>query len=268
MPITAATWTAASPPSQTELAANAPAGYSRHPAAGGDGPDPHGGRRLRSALRHVLPARGSSGCADKEELEAADLVALLQAGIEGVRQRGKAEAGRQDHARCACCRPWQAMQREGTLAEVLRAGAAAAEAGMLATIPLQARKGRASYLGRAQHRPSGPRRDVGVPAAQDRGGDLARMIGFVIVSHSAKIAEGVCELAAQVAQGKVAPGGGRRHERSGKSHRHRRLQSAGGDRVGVQRRGRARADGSGQRRVERRDRSGTSACGPSARTCA
>ena len=29
------------------------------------------------------------------------------------------------------------------------------------------------------------------------------MIGFVIVSHSAKLAEGVCELAAQVAQGKV-----------------------------------------------------------------
>lgn len=36
------------------------------------------------------------------------------------------------------------------------------------------------------------------------------MIGLVIVSHSAKLAEGVCELAAQVAQGKVllAPAGG------------------------------------------------------------
>src|SRR5437763_1539086 len=29
------------------------------------------------------------------------------------------------------------------------------------------------------------------------------MIGFVIVSHSAQLADGVCELAAQVAQGKV-----------------------------------------------------------------
>src|SRR5581483_1548719 len=29
------------------------------------------------------------------------------------------------------------------------------------------------------------------------------MIGFVIVSHSAKLAEGVCELAAQIGQGKV-----------------------------------------------------------------
>lgn len=29
------------------------------------------------------------------------------------------------------------------------------------------------------------------------------MIGFVIVSHSAKLAEGVCELAGQVAQGRV-----------------------------------------------------------------
>ena len=36
------------------------------------------------------------------------------------------------------------------------------------------------------------------------------MIGFVIVSHSARLAEGVCELAGQVAQGKVrlAPAGG------------------------------------------------------------
>ena len=36
------------------------------------------------------------------------------------------------------------------------------------------------------------------------------MIGFVIVSHSAKLAEGVCELAGQVAQGRVrlAPAGG------------------------------------------------------------
>ena len=33
------------------------------------------------------------------------------------------------------------------LTEMLKAAAAAAEAGMLATIPMQARKGRASYLG-------------------------------------------------------------------------------------------------------------------------
>ena len=33
------------------------------------------------------------------------------------------------------------------LAEILDAGAAAAQAGMAATIPMQARKGRASYLG-------------------------------------------------------------------------------------------------------------------------
>jgi dihydroxyacetone kinase-like protein len=33
------------------------------------------------------------------------------------------------------------------LAEILHAGAAAAQAGMLATVPMQARKGRASYLG-------------------------------------------------------------------------------------------------------------------------
>jgi dihydroxyacetone kinase-like protein len=35
----------------------------------------------------------------------------------------------------------------GSLAAILSDGAAAAEAGMLGTIPMQARKGRASYLG-------------------------------------------------------------------------------------------------------------------------
>ena len=41
----------------------------------------------------------------------------------------------------------KASEGGGELAGVLDAGTAAAEAGMLATIPIQARKGRASYLG-------------------------------------------------------------------------------------------------------------------------
>lgn len=129
----------------TELAANPPAGIRAilqqaaailiRTVGGASGP-----------LYGTFFLRAAAAVADKEELEAADLVALMQAGIEGVRQRGKAEAG--DKTMLDALLPaLAAMQRESTLAEVLRAGAAAAEAGMLATIPLQARKGRASYLG-------------------------------------------------------------------------------------------------------------------------
>jgi dihydroxyacetone kinase-like protein len=39
------------------------------------------------------------------------------------------------------------LEDGGSMAIILDAGAAAAQAGMLATVPMQARKGRASYLG-------------------------------------------------------------------------------------------------------------------------
>jgi dihydroxyacetone kinase-like protein len=94
--------------------------------------------------------RAATACAGKTEMDAADLVALFQAGIDGVGQRGKAIAG--DKTMMDALLPASAAMRKGiegggTLTEILDAGAAAAEAGMLATIPLQARKGRASYLG-------------------------------------------------------------------------------------------------------------------------
>src|ERR1035437_2725192 len=64
--------------------------------------------------------------------------------------------------------------------------------------------------GRAQHRPPGSRSHLFLPAAPGGRGHLALMIGMVVVSHSAKLAEGVCDLARQVAQGRVriAPAGG------------------------------------------------------------
>jgi dihydroxyacetone kinase-like protein len=77
-------------------------------------------------------------------------VALFQAGVEGVGQRGKAVAG--DKTMLDALLPALDAMRKGLedgcgLTVVLDAGAAAAQAGMLATIPMQARKGRASYLG-------------------------------------------------------------------------------------------------------------------------
>jgi dihydroxyacetone kinase-like protein len=94
--------------------------------------------------------RAATACAGKTEIEAADVVALFQAGIEGVGQRGKAAAG--DKTMLDALLPALDAMRKGleggcSPAAILDRGAAAAHAGMLATVPMQARKGRASYLG-------------------------------------------------------------------------------------------------------------------------
>jgi dihydroxyacetone kinase-like protein len=86
----------------------------------------------------------------KEELSGEDLLALLQAGVDGVVQRGRPVLG--DKTMFDALSPaMQAMRGAlGDGAEVVPAVAAAvaaAEQGMKDTIPLQARKGRASYLG-------------------------------------------------------------------------------------------------------------------------
>ena len=94
--------------------------------------------------------RAGAACKGKAELSAADWVAMFQAGVAGVQQRGKAAAGDKtmlDALFPALEAMRKGMENGGSLAEVLDAGAAAAEAGMLGTIPMQARKGRASYLG-------------------------------------------------------------------------------------------------------------------------
>jgi dihydroxyacetone kinase-like protein len=94
--------------------------------------------------------RAAAACAGKTELEAADVVALFQAGIEGVQQRGKAAAGDKtmmDALLPALDAMRKASEEGGGMAAILDGGAAAAQAGMLGTIPIEARKGRASYLG-------------------------------------------------------------------------------------------------------------------------
>jgi dihydroxyacetone kinase-like protein len=94
--------------------------------------------------------RAGATCADKSELGPADVVALFQAGVEGLQQRGKAALG--DKTMMDAWIPAvEAMRRAldagGGLSDVLGKGAAAAEAGMRATIAMEARKGRGSYLG-------------------------------------------------------------------------------------------------------------------------
>jgi dihydroxyacetone kinase-like protein len=94
--------------------------------------------------------RAGATCAGKAELAPADVVALFQAGVEGLQQRGKAELGDKtmmDAWLPAVDAMRGALEAGSGLTEILDRGAAAAEAGARATIAMQARKGRGSYLG-------------------------------------------------------------------------------------------------------------------------
>jgi dihydroxyacetone kinase-like protein len=88
--------------------------------------------------------------AGKPEVELGEFVTGVDNGIARIQGLGKAEAG--DKTMLEAWFPAQAALHEdveaGTPpAEALGKAAAAAEQGMLATIPLVARKGRASYVG-------------------------------------------------------------------------------------------------------------------------
>ncbi|GAB4264141.1 MAG: dihydroxyacetone kinase subunit DhaL [Candidatus Promineifilaceae bacterium] len=86
----------------------------------------------------------------KEELTAEDLFKLLNTGVEGIVQRGRAQL--QDKTMIDAWSPalkaYEAAMANGNdVLGAMEAAVAAAEQGMKDTIPLQARKGRASYLG-------------------------------------------------------------------------------------------------------------------------
>lgn len=88
--------------------------------------------------------------AGKAELSADDWAAALAAGVAGVRSRGKAELGDKTmvDALVPAVEALQAALADGAaFDDALRRSAQAAQEGMKATIPLVARKGRASYLG-------------------------------------------------------------------------------------------------------------------------
>jgi dihydroxyacetone kinase-like protein len=89
-----------------------------------------------------------SAAGGKTELDVAGWTAALEAGIKGVQARGKAE--REDKTMVDALLPALAALQSADGADeaaALTASADAAEEGMKATIPLVARKGRASYLG-------------------------------------------------------------------------------------------------------------------------
>jgi phosphoenolpyruvate---glycerone phosphotransferase subunit DhaL len=88
--------------------------------------------------------------AGKSELEPEDWAGALDAAVDGVQMRGKAEVG--DKTMIDALVPARdsfrsALADGASFAEALSKSAEGAEEGMRATIPLVARKGRASYLG-------------------------------------------------------------------------------------------------------------------------
>jgi phosphoenolpyruvate---glycerone phosphotransferase subunit DhaL len=94
--------------------------------------------------------RSGMALAAKEELSDEDLFTLLQSGVEGIVQRGRAQPDDKtmyDLWMPALKALRSALDQGQETVVALRTAVAAAEQGLKATVPLQARKGRASYLG-------------------------------------------------------------------------------------------------------------------------
>jgi dihydroxyacetone kinase-like protein len=85
----------------------------------------------------------------KEELNHDDLLQLFLAGVEGIVQRGRPQLGDKTmyDAWAPALEAMQAALTNNDTVAAMRSVLVAAEQGMKNTIPLQARKGRASYLG-------------------------------------------------------------------------------------------------------------------------
>jgi len=101
-------------------------------------------------LYGTLFLRMGAASAGKADLSAQDWAAALTAGVAGVQNRGKAELGDKtmiDALVPAAETVESAVAGGAALDETLGKSAEAARQGMEATIPLVARKGRASYLG-------------------------------------------------------------------------------------------------------------------------
>jgi phosphoenolpyruvate---glycerone phosphotransferase subunit DhaL len=101
-------------------------------------------------LYGTLFLRMSTAAGEVGSLDAHGLAKALRSGLDGVAARGKAEAG--DKTMYDALAPSvdaldAALAGGAPLGPALRVAAAAAEAGRDATIPMLARKGRASYLG-------------------------------------------------------------------------------------------------------------------------
>lgn len=101
-------------------------------------------------LYGTLFLRMSTATGEVEQLDLAAFATAMRAGLDGVVARGKAEPGDKtmyDALAPACDALDDSVRAGDDFAVALTAAAAAADGGRDATIPMTARKGRASYLG-------------------------------------------------------------------------------------------------------------------------
>jgi dihydroxyacetone kinase-like protein len=97
-------------------------------------------------LYGTLMLQMGTALAGKDDIDLATYTEAWRKGIQGVQARGKAELG--DKTMLDALVPGvEALEKASDLDSGLQEAAAAAESGMRDTIPLVARKGRASYLG-------------------------------------------------------------------------------------------------------------------------
>ncbi|MCZ0857597.1 dihydroxyacetone kinase subunit DhaL [Actinomyces israelii] len=90
--------------------------------------------------------RMAAATAGRSALDLDALTAAVEAGVGGIMQRGRAEAGEKTMLD-AWLPALEALRAGTSMQAALREAAAAADAGRAATEPMLARKGRASYLG-------------------------------------------------------------------------------------------------------------------------
>lgn len=94
--------------------------------------------------------RAGTALAGKFELQDSDVLAALEAALEGIMARGKAKPGEKtmvDTLQPAIATLKAALEAGEPLKEALAKAIQSAEEAMKATIPMLATKGRASYLG-------------------------------------------------------------------------------------------------------------------------
>jgi phosphoenolpyruvate---glycerone phosphotransferase subunit DhaL len=128
-----------------------------------DGPVPPGRLLITAGGTLVSTVGGASGplwgtalrragrtLGDAEEFGSDELVSALDAALEGVVELGAAQEGEKtmvDALAPAVRTLRESLAQGASLPEALQAAFEASEEGMRATVPLQASKGRASYLG-------------------------------------------------------------------------------------------------------------------------
>ena len=131
--------------------------------------------------------RAGAACAGKSELAPADVVALFQAGVDGIQQRGKAALGDKtmlDALLPAVDAMRGALEAGNGLSEILERGASGGRSGHAGDQDHAGPQGPWQLSGRAQHRTPGPWRDRRSSLAESCCGSVAVVsVTLCYISH-------------------------------------------------------------------------------------